>query len=246
MPQLPWLPLAVACLAGSAPLSAQWQTPPDAHDFSKLKGADSALVTWVERDNANVHLIKMRNNARHPVEIAEWEIYNCFNIRSKDCGRHAKPTRIEPGKTITLQAVRRDYARSGWQWQYRFRSRFLVPADTALVPRDQLPPDVAQRLPGAAAWQRTLMSALQQRMAPSRIGFHTGNGEFLELTVPRPDLAANDPSVMDSLRAFAEFAAAVLPPEARFDSVRVHIETAPDGNRTRRATVTFPMAVLRR
>lgn len=246
MRQHPWLFLAGVLLAGPRGLAAQWQTPPDAHDFSKLKGADSALVTWVERDNMNEHLIKMRNNARYPAEITEWEIFSCINIRSKDCRVHAKPTRIEPGKTITLQVVRRDYVRSGWQWRYRFKSRFLVPNDTVLLARDQIPDEIRRRLPPPAPWQGAVMGALQREVRPTDVRFHTGLAEYLEFTVPRPELAPTDPAAMDSLRHFAEVVARAIPLDARLDSIRVHLETAPSGERRTRITSTFPMAVLRR
>jgi hypothetical protein len=106
-------------LGQSTALHAQLAQAPDSATF-KRAAAGVYLVHWVKQDNSSEQSLYFKNTAQFPLQVTDWEIYDCNNIGKKDCGARAVGPLLKPGETARLITVRQRDGRSAYSYQYRF------------------------------------------------------------------------------------------------------------------------------
>jgi hypothetical protein len=75
--------------------------------------------------------IVLRNMSAEPIQITQYEVYDCVNLRGNVCGLHSPGPLIAPGKTVRV-VVAQGFSRQAWSFRYRFRAAFRhPPASTA-------------------------------------------------------------------------------------------------------------------
>jgi hypothetical protein len=129
------LPLCLLLLAG--PLGAQVSLPPDSATLQRATEAGVYLLHWVQKVNSSEHSIYFKNTAQFAIQVVDWEVYDCVNIRDKDCGPHTNGPLIQPAQSIRLATVRQRERRSAYSYLYRFHVTWEVPLDSSsMLPAD--------------------------------------------------------------------------------------------------------------
>src|SRR5258708_3101987 len=105
---------------------------PDSATIGRGSYAETKLVYWVESTGGHSEqAVFLKNTSTEPIEVINFEIYDCINLRGKVCGVHAPGPLIAPGKTVRLVVIDRGFSEEAWSFRYRFHAAFLhAPTDT--------------------------------------------------------------------------------------------------------------------
>ncbi len=111
---------------------AQVVPHPDSATIARASYAETKLVYWVESTGGHSEqAVFLKNTSTEPIEVINFEIYDCINLRGKVCGVHAPGPLIAPGKTVRLVVIDRGFSKEAWSFRYRFHAAFLhAPTDT--------------------------------------------------------------------------------------------------------------------
>ncbi len=131
------LTLPLCLLLSPGRLGAQVSLPPDSATLQRAAEAGVYLLHWVQKVNSSEHTIHFKNTAQFAIQVVDWEVYECINIREKDCGPHTAGPLIQPGQSIRLATVRQRERRSAYSFLYRFHVTWQVPIDSGgMLPAD--------------------------------------------------------------------------------------------------------------
>ena len=136
-PTLATLSIALCLLLSARALQAQVSPPPDSATLQRATEAGVYLLHWVQKVNSSEQNVFFKNTAQFPIQVVDWEIYECVNIRDKDCGPHAEGPLIQPAQSVRLATIRQRERRSAYSYLYRFHVKWEVPLDSSAV----VPPD---------------------------------------------------------------------------------------------------------
>jgi hypothetical protein len=112
--------LATLALLSPLSLRAQVSHPPDSAYLKRATDAGIYLVHWIQKDNSSEHTLYFKNTAAFPLQVTDWEVYECINIGNKDCAAHSDGPLIKPGQTVSITTIRRRDRHSGFSYLYRF------------------------------------------------------------------------------------------------------------------------------
>jgi hypothetical protein len=112
-------------LGSTVSLNAQVVTHPDSATIARAADAGAKLVYWVESTNGHAEqAVFLRNTSTEPIQVTDYEIYECVNLRGKACGVHSPGPLIAPGKTVRLIVIDQAYSQEAWSFKYRFNATF--------------------------------------------------------------------------------------------------------------------------
>ena len=123
--------VTIALCAGRS-VNAQVVPHPDSATIARASYAETKLVYWVESTNGQAEqAVFLKNTSTEPIQVTNYEIYDCVNLRGKVCGVHVPGPLIAPGKTVRLVVIDRGFSQEAWSFRYRFHAAFLhAPTDT--------------------------------------------------------------------------------------------------------------------
>ena len=111
---------------------AQVVPHPDSATIARATGAETKLVYWVESTNGHSEqAVFLRNTWTEPIQVTNYEIYDCVNLRGKVCGMHSPGPLIAPGKTVRLVVIDQAFSAEAWSFKYRFNAIYVHPANPA-------------------------------------------------------------------------------------------------------------------
>ena len=126
------IPAVMWLLTLTVPLRAQEIVyGADSAKVDSARAAGVGLVHWVQTVwRAREHIIYVRNISTRPLQIASFEIYECFGIRRNVCGVHAPGPRLAPGETKRLIIID-EIAGRGQRSSYRYRVKVAADSTAA-------------------------------------------------------------------------------------------------------------------
>jgi hypothetical protein len=128
------LPACAVLLGMPSSLLAQVDKAPDSTFFRQRADAGVYLVHWVKQDNPREQTVYFKNTAKFPLQVTDWEVYDCMNIGNKDCGPRTSGPLLKPGQTVKLITIVQRDRYSGYSYHYRFHVAWgpgVVPDSTA-------------------------------------------------------------------------------------------------------------------
>jgi hypothetical protein len=122
---LPFTVVSVALCSGRSG-NAQVVPHPDSATIARASYAETKLVYWVESTGGHAEqAVFLRNTSTEPIQVTDYEIYDCVNLRGKVCGVHSPGPLIAPGKTVRIVVIDQGSSEEAWSFRYRFHATFL-------------------------------------------------------------------------------------------------------------------------
>lgn len=94
-------------------------------NLQRATSAGGNIVHWTIDEGLGEQTIFIKNTSPdRPITIVSWRVYQCRNIRPRNCSEHKNGPTIKPGETVRLEIVRSQNAQDGYSFNYEMSSLY--------------------------------------------------------------------------------------------------------------------------